>query len=1346
MATATANQPEASSTFPPSLTWSFSVSGTVTGTWTATLWSAPYYDGTYVQLPVVVGSTQVTGTTTTAGTTVTYGTPTTSYYYQVRVTGGGITGTVTSTPLYFYSPYQGPQGVQGSQGIKGDQGPTGITGPQGHQGLQGLMEIVDFSGQNQVLTSYTDTAHVKPNPTFTFDGTVLALTGNMNASGAFATSAGFTGPTVSTSGLIYSGGFTGPAANTINGIGIDPLSKNVSAVGTLNTSGTIATSAGFTGPTVSASGLIRSGGFTGPAANTINGIGIEPLTKNVSAVGTLNTSGTIATSAGFTGPTVSTSGLIYSGGFTGPAANTINGIGIDPLTKNMSAVGTLNTSGTIATSAGFTGPTVSTSGLIYSGGFTGPAANTINGIGIDPLTKNMSSVGTLNTSGRITSGAGVSVGGTMTGVTTLNASGSIATSAGFTGPTVSTSGLISSGGGLAAGGAITGVSTLNASGSIATSAGFTGPTVSTSGLISSGGGLAAGGAITGVTTLAMSGALSGGTSISNSGNTQSSNFTTPTASSNNIGGVILNASAVTASSINNGSSTLTVSTPTGLNSNSLTVQVGSGTGNAITTPGTIQCGAITSGGALALGANGITSGTHVPAANNLYNLGSVSAGWSTVYGGTFSGNASGLTGSPNITVTALNASTANTTGGYFVNGVQLNTNTLGAENFMVAGAIFSGTLNTSYDGVTWTNQTTSGIGSGIRGVAWNGYLWVAVGASGGSGAVITSPDGVTWTTRTISGTSLIHSVAWNGSLWVCVGGGSSLINTSPDGITWTGRTATGFGASFSTIYGVTWSGSLWVAVGSGGFTTSQISTSPDGITWTSRASISGSGFFAVAWNGVELFAAGQNLSSNLVAYSTDGITWASGTITGGGDTYRSVAWNGSLWIIGGTLGNVYTNTTPAAQTTGWTSRSTGVSGFVGALTWNGSLWVAGGQTSGLATSVDGITWTARTSGAAVSGIGSLASRTRINNYVGSLFTPGIIGSDRIIITEATGTATVPTTANTMPTAPFEGIQVGSLTLKHNNAPGQSSIVFPSATNVGGDYGFITFMDDVSNAVQERARLLIGLHNDLGENGEAVVLMPFGGRVGIGQMNPAYQLDVTGDVRATSSFIGNLNGNAATSSSCSGNAATATTASFANFLNHGTTFNTGNWYNTGEPTPYNRFYFAASGITYINGSGLEFYTAGTPRVVITSTGLGINTTSAAPAYPLDVTGTTRSSNFLSRFYVVNVPTGQIGGIAASNLIGSGAVAGIVRSFCYTTGSGGASNSEIVNASCYDLYVYRQGGAGIWAAQTITTTGGSPVPYWNTTNFTDPYPRYSVSYSNNTGTSQNFYITYQVLSSF
>jgi hypothetical protein len=353
--------------------------------------------------------------------------------------------------------------------------------------------------------------------------------------------------------------------------------------------------------------------------------------------------------------------------------------------------------------------------------------------------------------------------------------------------------------------------------------------------------------------------------------------------------------------------------------------------------------------------------------------------------------------------------------------------------------------------------------------------------------------------------------------------------------------------------------------------------------------------------------------------------------------------------------------------------------------------------------------------------------------------------------------------------PGDAIMTGSLTLAHNNQPGQSSIVFASATNSNSDYGYITFMDDVSNLVSERNRLLIGVHNDVSEGSDAVVLMPFGGYVGIGQLFPAYTLDVTGNVRATTGFVGNLNGNATTSSSCTGNAATATTAtnlsggsvsctsfantsgsftgncsgtatglrdtpdvvvrtltattvyatnrsvthqlgdvvffdktiswiddggydtglrwvsdgvfnimnnnfvtaqfnttglnmntspisnagaitstgfngplsgnvtgnvtgssgsctgnastattaSFANFLNHGTTFNTSNWYKTNESTPYNRFYFASNGITYINGSSLEFQAGGVQYANLTSTGLSINNGSNAASFQLDV---------------------------------------------------------------------------------------------------------------------------------
>ena len=124
------------------------------------------------------------------------------------------------------------------------------------------------------------------------------------------------------------------------------------------------------------------------------------------------------------------------------------------------------------------------------------------------------------------------------------------------------------------------------------------------------------------------------------------------------------------------------------------------------------------------------------------------------------------------------------------------------------------------------------------------------------------------------------------------------------------------------------------------------------------------------------------------------------------------------------------------------------------------------------------------------------------------------------ITEATGTSTVPTTANTQPTSACN-ISVGSLTISHANNPGQSSIVFPHSTNTGSDYGYITYMDDVSNvAGEERSRLLIGAQNDPTNpvNSDALILQPFGGYLGIGQMNPAYALDVNG----TTQVAGQLN--------------------------------------------------------------------------------------------------------------------------------------------------------------------------------------------------------------------------------
>jgi hypothetical protein len=130
------------------------------------------------------------------------------------------------------------------------------------------------------------------------------------------------------------------------------------------------------------------------------------------------------------------------------------------------------------------------------------------------------------------------------------------------------------------------------------------------------------------------------------------------------------------------------------------------------------------------------------------------------------------------------------------------------------------------------------------------------------------------------------------------------------------------------------------------------------------------------------------------------------------------------------------------------------------------------------------------------------------------------------IYEATGTGTVSGTANTLVSV-LSGRTTGSLTLRHGTAPGQSSIVFPSAANYTSDYGYITWLDDISNEVgKERGRLLIGTENDYTDQTyiDAVVLQAFGGYVGIGQIGPAYNLDVNGTARVTGATIlgGTLN--------------------------------------------------------------------------------------------------------------------------------------------------------------------------------------------------------------------------------
>ena len=518
--------------------------GQLTISWTAGSGNQSYG---YVITQTIQGVSSTLASDVTSFRSVPFSNLVTGATYTFSVTGwselspagsGTNLGTaVLSTPVSYYNPFGGPQGVQGYAGIQGIQGWTGPTGIQGVQGIQGPafgatgptgptfqgglltsaiegpvaiglplgvgfgpVTDINFSGNinNTINTSTNTIGGVTLGPTGTISTSIGAtgyiggvrflggaemdfgnvIAGTIN--GVTIDSAGSSGfGSINTTGLITAGGFAGPTLNTINGVGINPITARVSA----------------------------AGGFTGPALNTINGVGIDLTTARVSSAG------------GFTGPALNTingvgidlttARVSSAGGFTGPALNTINGVGVDPLTARVSA----------------------------TGGFTGPALNTINGVGINPTTSRVSSVG------GFTGPALNTINGVGIDLTTAR----VSSAGGFTGPALNTSNGV-------------GVDPLTAR--VSATGGFTGPIT--------------GSTINGITINA--GAITAGTYNGVTVNsTGSSGFGT------------ISSGAITAPSINNGSSTFTVNTPTGGGSTAtLTVQAGAGSGYSISATGVIS--------------------------------------------------------------------------------------------------------------------------------------------------------------------------------------------------------------------------------------------------------------------------------------------------------------------------------------------------------------------------------------------------------------------------------------------------------------------------------------------------------------------------------------------------------------------------------------------------------------------------------------------------------------------------------------------------------------------------------------------------------------------------------------
>lgn len=103
----------------------------------------------------------------------------------------------------------------------------------------------------------------------------------------------------------------------------------------------------------------------------------------------------------------------------------------------------------------------------------------------------------------------------------------------------------------------------------------------------------------------------------------------------------------------------------------------------------------------------------------------------------------------------------------------------GSRLFVVVGK--NGTIKTSPDGLTWTNQVSGDINT-LRGVAFNGKEFAAV---GDAGTILTSQDGLTWTKETSHTTEALSTVMYDPEDAVFVAGGKNgLVRTKKAGQAW----------------------------------------------------------------------------------------------------------------------------------------------------------------------------------------------------------------------------------------------------------------------------------------------------------------------------------------------------------------------------------------------------------------------------------------------------------------------------------------------------------------------------------------------------------------------------------
>lgn len=247
---------------------------------------------------------------------------------------------------------------------------------------------------------------------------------------------------------------------------------------------------------------------------------------------------------------------------------------------------------------------------------------------------------------------------------------------------------------------------------------------------------------------------------------------------------------------------------------------------------------------------------------------------------------------------------------------------------------------TSPDSTTWTRQGTWNSSSfPIYDIVWTGTMLVASSAFG----VLRSTDAINWNSiRTVMGPNLITMCAFGNGAIVALDSYGSVVSYD-NGASWgadiTGRV--GYSAPLPTsatginlINGISYANGKYWMTGKLGNTAAQIWYSTDKKTWfavnsvyPAVNSVYSTGVVYAGSAATPYYLAAGATTAGVVSTSTDGTTWAAGSVPTPGTGWNAAATDGTTTVVVGNAGLITTTVdgvTFASRTSGTTTTLTSV--------------------------------------------------------------------------------------------------------------------------------------------------------------------------------------------------------------------------------------------------------------------------------------------------------------------------------------------------------------------------------------------------------------------------------------